>query len=359
MNKPILSFSGIWRKVARLMFSWSLVAGICVSMVIHIGASDRSVAFDFDGDGKTDIAVYRAGTWTVFERGNSCFFYLSSLSGHIVARSWGLGGDRPAPADYDNDGVTDLAIFRSWDSDLKFPWEASDYWIAYSGGGSTVTYHKGYGGIANRNFVGGPEADLAVYTFRTDESDPNKPCSVYGVLIKDGENLVQKVVMGGCDDESLERTPAFGDYDNDGTSDVAVLTRAPDRQRNARFEVWTSPMSGGYTQPDIVAYLNVDFPIPGDYDGDGMTDFAGGQFSGGRLVWRSRRSSSGQILETVFGIDGDKPVPGDYDGDGRTDIAVFRPSNVTWYVLRSSDKNWWVARLGVADDIPLTEPNAF
>ena len=337
----------------------SLSLGLVLISSVVCTATDRSVLYDFDGDGKTDIAVYREGDWTLTERGASYFYYYSSLTEQIIAQPWGSGGDRPAPADYDNDGKTDLAIFRSWESTLKFPWEASDYWINFSTGGFSVTYHKGYGNINSRNFVGGPEADLTVYSSRTDRSDPNEPCNIYGILVKDGENLLQKDVMDRCDDESTRRTPAFGDYNNDGFSDIAVHIQTSNQQRSSRFEIWTSPMTGGYTEPDIVTYLDIDFPIPGDYDGDGTTDVAGGRFIGGRLIWRIRYSSTGQISETVFGVDGDKPVPGDYDGDGKADIAIFRPIDATWFILRSSDAHWWVKRLGVSTDIPITQPNAF
>ena len=58
---------------------------------------------DYDGDGKTDVAVYRDGAW----------FIQRSSDRVQTAVGWGgLPQDIPVPADYDGDGKTDMAVYR-------------------------------------------------------------------------------------------------------------------------------------------------------------------------------------------------------------------------------------------------------
>jgi hypothetical protein len=66
------------------------------------------------------------------------------------------------------------------------------------------------------------------------------------------------------------------------------------------------------------------------------------------------RPSTGQwLLEDgwtiALGAVGDVPVPGDYDGDGITDIAVYRPLTGAWYVRNILTVYGW----GEATDVPI------
>jgi WD40 repeat protein len=63
--------------------------------------------------------------------------------------------------------------------------------------------------------------------------------------------------------------------------------------------------------------------------------------------------TNGAMMSLAWGASEDVPQPGDFDGDGRTDIAVWRPANGTWYVVKSSDGNMIELHWGNNGDLPV------
>ncbi|MFH1038450.1 MAG: glycoside hydrolase domain-containing protein [PVC group bacterium] len=106
--------------------------------------------------------------------------------------------------------------------------------------------------------------------------------------------------------------PVPGDYDGDGTTDIGVFR----------------PDTGLWAIVDKTRFYfgrEGDRPVPGDYDGNGICDT--GIFRSGAGLWAIRA-----VSRMYFGRAGDSPVPGDYDGDGTEEAAVFRPAAGLWAV---------------------------
>ena len=64
-------------------------------------------------------------------------------------------------------------------------------------------------------------------------------------------------------------------------------------------------------------------------------------------------SSNGAVATYQWALLNDLPVPGDYDGDGLTDRAVFRPSTATWYIVFSSSNSPVTIQWGLLNDVPV------
>ena len=80
------------------------LALLTLSVLIPIcGFSAQRVPADFDGDGKTDISLFRC---------SNGFWYLQQSSAGLREVGFGQCGDVAVPADYDGDGKTDVAVFR-------------------------------------------------------------------------------------------------------------------------------------------------------------------------------------------------------------------------------------------------------
>lgn len=264
--------------------------------------------FDFDGDGRSDIAVFRPfnGVW-----------YLDRSTQGQSATFFGIPTDDIVPADYDGDGKTDIAVFRD------------GFW--YRLNSSTNLFEAVPFGLRNDvpvpgDYNGDGKADIAV--FRS---------GVWYVRI---DSQTTRYLYFGL---ALDK-PVPADYDGDGKTDLAVFRRANgtwylDRSLRGPFSIQFGLFS--------------DKPVAGDYNGDGKADIAVWRPESG--IWYKLGGDNFDTLSAFqFGQAGDIPVPADYDGDGTTDLAVWRTP--TWYLQRTRD-GFTAVNFGILNDKPV--PAAF
>ncbi|MEJ7699242.1 MAG: VCBS repeat-containing protein [Pyrinomonadaceae bacterium] len=88
-----------------LMFSTLLLGFLTASAVSAMNNADtnRNKVADFDGDGKSDISVFRP---------SNGFWHIMKSSGGFSSVQWGQRNDFLVPGDYDGDGRTDTAVYR-------------------------------------------------------------------------------------------------------------------------------------------------------------------------------------------------------------------------------------------------------
>jgi lysophospholipase L1-like esterase len=202
------------------------------------GIGWRPAPGDYDGDNKTDVAVVnKTGAWLIL---------LSGSSNSLLTTNFGIAGAGAVPADYDGDGITDLAYYKK---------SSGEWGFLYSDSGLAVTGEWGGPGFipAPADYDGDGKADPCLYQEST---------GAWYVLLRSGGGYRQESLIWGG--PGYQAAPA--DYDGDRRADPCVYNRITGE--------WQVLLSGSaYTNSASFIWGNAAFkPVPGDYDGDGLAD---------------------------------------------------------------------------------------
>jgi uncharacterized delta-60 repeat protein len=267
--------------------------------------------FDFDGDGRSDLALFSqtTGIWTI----------RSSRTNQTVTTHFGANGDIPTPADFDNDGKTDLAVYRPTEG-MWYLQQSADNFKAVR-----------WGALEDKpvaaDYDGDGRTDIAVF----------RPSSRIWYILNSSNNQLRAVYFGQSTDIPLKDV----DFDGDGKADIAVY-----RPSNGG---WYWQASGTNNEFKAAQWgANGDIPVPADYNGDGKTDIV--VYRPGDGTWYQQLSTaigSYNFAAVQFGLNGDVPVVADYNGDGKADVSIRRGE--IWALLLSA-QGFNGLNFGNADD---------
>ncbi|MCG2661703.1 MAG: VCBS repeat-containing protein, partial [Kiritimatiellae bacterium] len=267
------------------------------------GMRESPIYGDFDGDRKSDPAIYQiaTGLWRVLLSGSSYQETQITLGGPDC---WAV------PADYDADQKTDPAVYRDKDG----------YWYGYLSGDDYALGDISLGGLGYlfmpSDYDGDGKADPAVY---------HETSGLWAICLSYRSYQTATAQFGGTGCSAIP-----GDYDGDGKTDLAVYHESSG--------LWSVMLSGTDYAPVTVGFGGLGWsPAPADYDGDGRTDPAiYNAYSGQWAILMS--NSEYRQTSFVLGGPGYYPVPDDYDGAGRISPAVYHEITGEWQVLLSGSE---------------------
>ncbi len=254
-----------------ILDNYGTAGGGGISSFVLGNASDRFIDADYDGDGITDVIVWTSATPSHFTIRRS-----TRPGATPININFGQPGDDPNHAgDYDGDGRDDLAIYRA----------------GATSGAESHTYIQLTGGLL-RDLVTGENGAFA---------------------------------SGGID------------YTGDGKADMAVQANAGGGAASYRIYDGTTGA--------IAANFNFGTPtnivVLGNHTGNIVGDITITAVSGGVISWTTRdgQTGIGQPSVPLGSSATDFALTGDYDGDGLDDYAVWRPSStpgLSKFIVRPS-----------------------
>ena len=327
---PVANSSGEKLTISHNTVNAELASNKALSIRKDVTATNK----DFDGDGASDLFVWRNGTgmWYVLTSGSNFNF------AHHHSYQLGLPGDIPLIGDFDGDAKADLVVWRPTDGTWYFRTSGSQYAVI-----SSIQWGLSGDYPLVGDYDGDGLSDLAVY---------RQASGSFFVLLSSGGYNRNGAISGSTQAMMHINLGGFGhdlvvgDFTGDGKDDFTVVWQlirfwtVKDQSNNMLYSLpWGNPG---------------DTPHACDWDTDSVDDrVITRPNSQGTIDWFVA-ASSGAVYVDTFGSFGDRiSCDKDYDGDGIIDRTIFRNSTGEWYIKQSTTNTLRKIQFGLPGDITL------
>ena len=282
--------------------------------------------YDFTGTGLASYVTVRNtgggpnGAVTWFVRSND-----ATAGGAQTSFVLGTSSNQFISGDFDGDGIDDATIWRST--------TPGQFVVRRSSRPTDAPLEISFGQLGDDpthigDFDGDGLSDAAVYRQGASTGDPSQT-----LILLSSTNEVRQLTTGQNGD-----FPSSGiDYDGDGKADIAMQSNAGGGQAQFRLQ---SGINGAQFNTFLLG-TPTDVIMTGNHVGSAVGDITLLRTVAGVVQWTTRDTISGVTAPAVgFGASAtDFPLAGDYDGDGLDDFAVWRPSETVGeskFIIRPS-----------------------
>ncbi|QUV86159.1 FG-GAP repeat protein [Chloracidobacterium sp. E] len=315
---------GVWRPTQGFLLRQSNTAGP-PDIAVPLGQpGDQPVVGDWDGDGKTTVALFRAGQFLLRNE--------NAVGAPVTTVAFGQAGDIPVAGDWTGKGFDSVGVFRRGVFLLRNTNTSGAPDIIINYGLPTDLPVVGDWDGDGRTTIGAFRPSTGFFFLRNDNSSGNADLSFFYGLAND--------------------LPVAGDWDGDGVTTVGIFRAGTFFLRNTNTAGFADvavgfgqagdvPLAGRWKTPPVIP--------PGDFQTGNSTVVWRNQTTGESAIWVMQgtsfvRSEALPFVEDCWVVGG----VADFTGDGATDL-LWRNQDITGF-----DAVWSFAGLRPVAALPVT-----